>query len=754
MRRLLACVTRCGGSLVVAACVAAAAAGAARANGIIVESHEAGTRAGPPPVSLVAHRVHAHVVDRLADVDVEQVFRNQENAALEGVYLFPLPEGAAVSRFSMTMGGRVVEGEVLAADAARAVYEGIVRRRQDPALLEYVGRGLYRAHVFPIPARGDVQVRLSYQQVLTDDGGALEFRYPLATSRLGGARVPEVSVTVEVRASDELKAVYSPSHPVEVVRDGPQVAKATWSRASASTDRDFVLFLGSGAGLGLSVLSHKPDGADGTFVAVLTPPPLERAASVPKDVIFVLDTSGSMSGGKLAMARQAVAAGLDALGAADRFALVTFSSGVERFAPEVRDVAPETRRAARRWLEATKASGGTNLEGGLMAGLGYARPGRLAIVVLVTDGRPTVGSMAARAILERAQGLDGGRARVYTFGVGADVDVALLDRIADATGGAREYVADGADLTRATGRFYAKTAHPVLTDVTIDFGPGVHDVYPSRVPTLFAGEQVVVFGRYRAGGAATVRVTATADRQPVAHAFTATFRDTPGPAYLERLHAQRKIAYLLDAIRLNGEDPELVHEVTDLGTRYAIVTPYTSALVVEPGLRGPRPGGNPGWSTPPGLRDPSDPPPPPPDAPLGPPPPSTPMPYPAPTTPVGPPTTPPEGSAPAPAPALPPDPTTTSRKLRDRKGASAAEDEPAGTVRTVDARTFVRDAAGRWVDTARDPKAAVTTVEAFSAAYFALLAKGDAVARVLALGDRVVFVLDGVVHEIVPARRK
>ncbi|MFO0931164.1 MAG: VIT and VWA domain-containing protein [Planctomycetota bacterium] len=746
MRRLLAWLARRVGSVVVACGAAVAAAGAAQANGILVESHSAGTRTGPAPVSLVAHRVHAHVVDRLADVDVEQVFRNHDNVELEGVYLFPLPEGAAVSRFSMTMGGRVVEGEVLAADAARAVYEGIVRRRQDPALLEYVGRGLYRAHVFPIPARGDVRVKLSYQQVLTGDGDLLELRYPLATGRLGGALVAEVSVTVDVHASDELKAVYSPSHPVDVVRDGPQDAKATWSRADARVDRDFVLFLGSGAGLGLSVLSHKPDGAEGTFVAVLTPPPLERAAPVPKDVIFVLDISGSMSGAKIAMARRAVAAGLDALGAADAFALVTFASGVERFAPALHEASPATRRAARRWLEATKASGGTDLEGGLMAGLRYARPGRLAIVVLVTDGRPSVGSMTAKAVLERAQGLGGGRARVYTFGVGDDVDVALLDRIAEETGGAREYVADGADLERATGRFYAKTSHPVLTDVAIDFGAGVHDVYPARIPTLFAGEQVVVFGRYRAGGPTTVRVTATADREPVAHAFTATFRDTPGPAYLERLHAQRKVAYLLDAIRLNGEDPELVREVTELGTRYAIVTPYTSALVVEPGLRVPRPGaGSPG-TVPPSLREPSDPRPPPPPPP---PPPGAP---PAPTTPHLPPTTPPEASAPPPPPVpSAPDATAASRKLRDRKRASAAEDEPAGTVRSVDARTFRRDADGRWVDTAWDPKLAPKPIEAFSAAYFALLQKGDAVARVLALGPRVVFVLDGVAYEIVGA---
>ncbi|MBL9088147.1 MAG: VWA domain-containing protein [Planctomycetia bacterium] len=734
MRRLLAWFVRRTGSLCVAVGAAVAAAGAAQANGIVVESHAGGTRTGPSPVSLVAHRVHAHVVDRLADVDVEQVFRNQDTVELEGVYLFPLPEGAAVSRFSMTMGGRVVEGEVLAADAARAVYEGIVRRRQDPALLEYVGRGLYRAHVFPIPARGDVRVKLSYQQVLTDDGDVLELRYPLATSRLGGAEVAEVSVAVDVHASQELKAVYSPSHPVDVVRDGPQAAKVTWSRAGAKADRDFVLFLGSGAGLGLSVLSHKPDGADGTFVAVLTPPPLERAVPVPKDVIFVLDTSSSMSGAKFTMARRAVAAGLDALGAADAFALVTFASGVERFAPALRDAAPAPRQAARRWLEARKASGATDLEGGLMAGLRYARPGRLAIVVLVTDGRPSVGSVTANAVLERAQGLDGGRARVYTFGVGVDVDVALLDRIAEATGGAREYVADGADLERATGRFYAKTSHPVLTDVVLDFGAGVHDVYPSRIPTLFAGEQVVVFGRYPAGGPGTVRVTATADRQPVTHTFTATFRDTPGPAYLERLHAQRKVAYLLDAIRLNGEDEELVREVTELGTRYAIVTPYTSALVVEPGLHVPRPRGSLPGPVPPGMREPTDPSPPPPDAPAVP---TTP---PAPTTPSG-------GWTPPPPPA--PDPTATSRALRDRKRSSAAEDEPVGTVRVVDARTFRRDAAGRWVDTAWDQKLAPKRIEAFSAAYFALVEKGGAVARVLALGPRVLFVLDGVAYEIV-----
>jgi Ca-activated chloride channel homolog len=336
------------------------------------------------------------------------------------------------------------------------------------------------------------------------------------------------------------------------------------------------------------------------------------------------------------------------------------------------------------------------------------------------------------------------KARVFTFGVGTDLDVGLLDRIAEGTGGTRDYVAGTEDLELATGRFYAKVSEPVLTDVKVDLGPDAYDVYPQRVPDLFAGQQVVLFGRYRTAGAHTLRLTGTVAGKPVAFEAKGTLRDGAGPTYLPRLWAQRKVAFLLDAIRLNGEAKELVDEVVRLATRHAIVTPYTSGLVVEdeelgPPLQslgaGPRRARwtGPGGSLPPGLRAPTGLSPPT-SAPSDPPPPTT----------MSPPTTPGPASG----------GIATSKDLRRRKEAADAE-EAAGndpqSVRTVGLRTFVRRRDGRWTESTWDGKGVPRQVVAWSADYLALLALGDEVARILALGDAVVFVWEGKAIEVVPA---
>ncbi len=193
----------------------------ARASGIVLATTATG--GGPmdsrAAIALQSHRVHAVVNGPIADVTVDQTFRNETDRRLEGTYLFPLPEGAAVSKFAMTLGGRMVEGEVMDAVRAREIYESVVRRRRDPGLLEYVGRGLFRARVFPIEPRGRVDIRLSFQQVLPDDAGTLEFRYPLATARMHGQPVEETVVTVDVESDVPIRAVYSPSHPVALVRE-------------------------------------------------------------------------------------------------------------------------------------------------------------------------------------------------------------------------------------------------------------------------------------------------------------------------------------------------------------------------------------------------------------------------------------------------------------------------------------------------------------------------------------------------------
>lgn len=556
---------------------AVAGAGRAEAHGILVGDGAHGE------VRLTAHRVTATVKDRVADVVVEQTFHSDATRVLEGTYVFPLPQGAAVAKFAMTMGDAMVEGEVVEAKQARRVYEGIVAKRRDPGLLEWVGSGLFRARVFPIEPGKDLTIRLRFQQLLEEDAGTLLWRYPLSTDRLGGPSSAVVEVTADVESTVDLKAVYCPSHEVAVARDGERKARVTHARRGGRQDRDFLLYLGrSPEDVGVSVVSGKAVAEDGTFLAVLAPRvAVDDARRVPVDVVYVLDTSGSMQGEKIVQARAALAYGLRRLRPDDRFAVLGFATGVRAFRDGFVAAAPATVEAAVAWLDGLSAEGGTNIDGALAEALRLRSAERLPMIVFLTDGEPTVGETRTDALVRGVAARNASKARIFTFGVGGGLDVPLLDRIAGECGGAREYVGAGESIEVATGRFFRKVDRPVLTDVAVDFGGGVHDVYPNRLPDLFAGEQVVVFGRYTTAGPRVVTLKGRVGGQELALPYTVTFSEAPGPDLLPRLWAHRKVAYLLDELRLRGQNAELVDEVTRLATRHAIVTPYTSGLVVE-----------------------------------------------------------------------------------------------------------------------------------------------------------------------------
>jgi Ca-activated chloride channel family protein len=741
----------------------------ARANGIMVTGSPGegpGRQRLRTPVRLTQHRVDATVTDTVAEVTVEQTFFNDSGRQLEGTYLFPLPEGAAVGKFSMTMLGKMVQGEIIEAKQARRIYEGIVRRSRDPGLLEYMGRGLFRARVFPIEPRKDLTIKLTFQQVLPEDAGTIEWRYPLATDRMNGAPVDRVFVKVDVESSVDLKAIYSPTHTAEVQRSGDRAASVTYERSGLRQSKDFLLYVGrSPDAVGFSFLSHKAPAEDGTFMTVLAPKVEVKAADrVPKDIVYVLDTSGSMAGEKIQQAREALKYGVRTLDAGDRFDVIAFSTGVRPFREKLVQATPDVREAAAAWIDGLGASGGTNIAGALVEAMKRKSAGRLFMVVFITDGRPTVGDRDAAAILARVEAENAANVRVFTFGVGYDLDVALLDRIAEATNGARDYVTPGEDIEIVTGRFFRKVAQPVLSNVRVEMGEGVYDVYPQKLPDLFAGGQVVVFGRYRAAGERLIRLTGDVAGKPVTYDYEAKFRGGEGAGFLPRLWAHRKVAFLLDEIRLHGENEELVNEVVRLATRHAIVTPYTAGLVVEDGavrreevlfqIGGrnagvpPRDGrgksGAPGGAVPPGMRGPSDPTPPPPAPPSG-----------APPRPLATP------DAPAPTtPALPPKAAADASKDLDRRKKGFARDDDGKLakvrekVRAVGGKSFVLREDGRWTDTAWDGKQETKKIEALSDAYFELMAKGDKVAKYLALGERVVFVLDETAYEIVPAPEK
>ncbi len=574
-------------SLAPALLLAAAAAAPALADGILIPEPLPLILPRPEPLAVKYHHVKVSVDHQTARTSIDQVFRNPNAHDLEAVYLFPMPEGASISDFSLWMNGRKVSGEILEAGRAREIYEDIVRRLRDPGLLEYAGRNLFRARVYPIPRHGEVKIEIVYEEVLRYDAGLVAYRYPLNTEKFSSADLEDVSITVDIRSDVPIRSLYSPSHVIDARVSG-RTARCGWEDSNVRPDRDFLLYYTvSEDDVGLSLATHRLPGEEGYFMLLLSPGDLDVPAAPPKDVVFVVDASGSMAGEKIDQVRQALDYCLNSLGQEDRFDLITFATGVESFAGGGRLVAAdaESVRRARSFAARISARGGTDIGGALERALDSPPGGRPLMLIFLTDGQPTVGETDAGRILAGFSRRNGGRARVFSFGVGYDVNTNLLDSLSLDNGGAAEYLNPGENIEVKVSSFFNRVSSPVLTDLSLDIrGGAVRDVYPARLPDLFAGSQLVVFGRYREEGPARARLTGTAGGRRREFQGEGRFeRANAGNDFIPRLWATRKIAWLLTEIKLRGENRELVDEVIRLSREHGIVTPYTSYLIMEEG---------------------------------------------------------------------------------------------------------------------------------------------------------------------------
>ncbi|MGH7162195.1 MAG: VIT and vWA domain-containing protein, partial [Planctomycetota bacterium] len=539
------------------------------------------------PIRLKEHRVKITVREQVAQVEVVQIFANPNPWEMEGIYLFPLPEGAAVSSFTMRMGDKDVAGEILDAQRAREIYRSIVHRRADPGLLEFAGRGLLRASLFPIPARGDTRISLRYAHVLELEAGLVELVAPLKSDAFAPGPVA-ISGEIDVEASAGVATLFSPTHRLDVARKGDTRVVAAFEESASAADRDLRVLYGLGRkDFGLSLVSHKPAGEDGYFLLLLAPRAEFKAEDVlPKDVVFAVDTSGSMGergGRKMEQAKAAMRYALGRLHERDRFHLVAFSTEARPFRDGLLPATRENVDAAIAHVDALVATGGTAIHDALLASLAIPPvEGRVPIVIFLTDGQPTVGPTDVDTILRAAEAANRARARLFVFGVGDDLNATLLTELADKNRGTGHFVSEREDIELKVSSLVDQVAAPVLTDVTIKIaGAEEYDLYPRQPGDLFHGQQALVVGRYRKPGPRAITLTGRVGARELSFVHEAAFRDAAGEESLPRLWAVRKVGFLLAEIRRNGERGELVDEVKRLGIRYGIVTPYTSFLAAE-----------------------------------------------------------------------------------------------------------------------------------------------------------------------------
>lgn len=542
----------------------------------------------PEWLKIDYQRVNVTIDNQIATTNVDMQFTNEGHGLAEGTFLFPLPHEASVDSLVMYIDGQAIESKILPADEAREIYNEIVRQHRDPALLEYVGRNAIQANVFPIPVGEARRIQFTYTQALSADNGLIAYVFPMNANTLSSRSIGEMSIRVEVSGNDPIGAVYSPSHNLGINRESNNQNGfiASWEATNFNEPQDFTLFYGlTNENISVNLLSYiESAGEDGFFMLMVQPPlTLPEGETLPKDVIIILDQSGSMMGDAWAQAQASVEYVLSNLNPEDRFNVVLFNSGVRKYANGLENAGGA--QGAIDWVNGQTATGGTNISGALLTALELTDIERPTSLLFLTDGLANEGIVATPEIIDAVGEESNDNIRIFSFGLGYSVDTFLLDELADSFKGTSAYVRPDQQIDEAVTSLYNKIKSPVLSNVELDFGDAhVELLYPPRLTDLFAGEQITLVGRYRQG-VEDLTVTLTGDFRNERQTFTyddLSLRDNAGgQSFIARLWATRHIGEMLNTIRLRGENDELIESIVALSVRYGIITPYTSFLIEE-----------------------------------------------------------------------------------------------------------------------------------------------------------------------------
>ena len=552
-----------------------------------------------PPTSsykIAAIEMNAEVKDQTARVQVSQVFENTGSVQLEACFMFPLPYDGAIDQLTLLVDGKEFQAKLLTKDEARRRYEEIVRKNRDPALLEWVGTGMFQTSVFPIPPGAKRTVTLRYTQLLRKNYGLTDFIFPLSTAKYTCEPLDRLSIRLAIESGSPIKNVYSATHTVNIDRPNKTHAVVTYEAKKVVPGEDFRLFFDTGEdSVAASVVSYRPKSDDDGYFLLLASPEVKAADEKPvaKTVVFVVDRSGSMSGEKIEQAKGAAKFVLNNLREGDLFNIVAYDSEISTFRPELEKFNDETRAAAVGFVEGLYAGGSTNIDGALKRALGMlADSKRPTYVMFLTDGLPTTGETGETAIVKHSEEANDMRARVFAFGVGYDVNSRLLDKLARANFGLSQYVRPNEDIEASVSALYRKIGAPVMTGVAVSVdvdggGSGaatVNRMYPKGEFDLFAGDQAVLVGRYHVSGKAKVKLTGKIGDDEKSVDFPAELvekSDDDTNAFVAKLWATRRVGDIIDELDLKGRNEELVNELVALATEHGILTPYTSFLADE-----------------------------------------------------------------------------------------------------------------------------------------------------------------------------
>lgn len=557
-------------------------------------------------VSVASVDARINIQDRLATTTLDIALHNPHSMQLEAELLMPVPDGSVLRGFKFE--GKDAEGtaKILPLAEARRIYEAIVARSKDPALLEFVGTGLIKSSVFPVPARGNQKVRLTYEQILPVDGRRID--YVLPRTEAIDYRVPW-NISVRVRSADPVATIYSPSHEIAIERNGKRDLSAEVKGTTQPGAFQLSCLLQGREGMAASLVAYPDPKIGGGYFMLLAAPPAELAAGLKRlkrEVTVVIDRSGSMAGEKLEQVRTAATQVLEGLADGESFNIIVYNEAVEAFAPHPVKKDDRTMKLARKYLSGIRVSGGTNIHDALVEALRQKpTPGAVPIMLFLTDGLPTIGQTSERAIREVAEkGNKFGR-RIFTVGVGVDVNTPLLNRLSRESRAISTYVLPKEDVEVKVGQVFKRLAGPLLAEPELrvvdsdgEPSPGrITDLLPSRLPDIFEGDQLVLLGRYQ--GEEKIRFQLRGRSGDGKKSYDFVFKldkATTSNAFVPRLWANNKIGILSEAIRdyaaesrpsARGPQPndpkirELTDEIVRLSREFGILTEFTAFFAEE-----------------------------------------------------------------------------------------------------------------------------------------------------------------------------
>lgn len=555
-------------------------------------------------VSVAGIRADILIVDGVATTTLDVRVVNPGTRDAEAELLLPVPDGAVVSSFDFEGKSPTSTAVVLALDEAKATYESIVARLKDPALLEFAGATLVRSSVFPVPHGGEQTVRVKYEHILPTEGARWDYILPRSESLAAAA---QWDVTLEVRSARPIADVYSPTHDLPRVEGSAKRVKlhARPGRPMEAGPLRVSVLLADGPVSTTLFTSADTEGPGGWFLLLAGIGELPAGVELPqREVTLVLDRSGSMAGVKFDQAKAAARQVLEGLAFGESVQIIDYSKTVERFAATAVIKSEETLPLLRAYLDGLTVGGGTNLDGALQAALAMPpTAGKLPVVLFLTDGLPTEGETREHMIRARIEGENVHGRRVFTFGVGNDVNGPLLDAVAVESRGRATYVRPDEDVERAVAGVFEDLSGPVVTDLSVVVRAEdgtvntrlVRDLYPQVLPDLFSGDRLLLLGRYTDAIPARFELAGTrigtAAKWKLDYDFA---RALPRNDFVKRLWAMRRISGLEDELRRAGADPnalaslkedprfsEIVQEMLDLATRFGVLTDSTAFLALE-----------------------------------------------------------------------------------------------------------------------------------------------------------------------------